>query len=252
MQIIQFSKINTAFICSIFIIQSLIIQQMAATDDLLCVTNINQSAVYYVGNDHLENGRMQLELLKREGLQKNDYVLEIGCGALVAGIPIMLFLEKNHYVGIDPNKWLIEASLEIKENKDIVNARLPIFLYNDAFDASPTKIEFNYIIAHSIMSHAAHWQLPLFLQMCAKVLKPGGKLVFSMRLTEANEFGNPGSPCETKAEVWQYPGVAFFHKSTVIAEASRYFTNIEHKKMYTKLITSTDGRACHDWFVLTK
>lgn len=218
----------------------------------LHIADVNKNAISYVGNSHPENGLMQLELLLREGLQKDNYVLEIGCGALVAGIPIMSFLEKNHYLGIDPNKWLIDSSLLIEENQKIINDKQPSFLYNEHFDASNTGIYFNYVISHSIISHAPLWQLRLFLQNCSKVLKDGGKVIFSLRLTEPNEFDGLGIKEESTTSEWQYPGNTFFHKETVIAEASLWFKKVEHRPLYTKLIMSTDKAAIHDWFVLTK
>jgi histo-blood group ABO system transferase len=222
------------------------------TINLLTANHLNQQAIVYVGNTYVENGRDQLVLLLKEGLKKTDYVLEIGCGALVAGIPIMSFLEKGHYFGIEPNKWLIDASLSIEQNRQIADLVCPQFLHNYEFDASKLNIEFDYIISHSIISHAAYWQLPLFLKNCAKVLKPGGKVIFSLRLTEPNKYGNKGAPTETKDIFWQYPGNSYFDKKTVIREASVYFSKIEQKELYTEIITASDKSAFHDWFVLTK
>lgn len=216
------------------------------------VNQLNEHAIVYVGNRYAQNGVMQLELLLREGLQKQDYVVEIGCGALVAGIPIMSFVEHGHYAGIEPNKWLIDATLQIPENSKIVEDACPQFLYNQDFDASSLGIQFDYIISHSIMSHAAYWQLPLFLKNCAQILKSGGKVVFSLRLTEPNKYGSYGAPAETKDSEWQYPGNSFFDKETLIKEASQYFSKVEQKELYTELITSSDSSAFHDWFVLTK
>ena len=219
---------------------------------LLSITEANKKAISYVGNTNPVNGRMQLELLLREGLQKDNYVLDLGCGALVAGIPIMSFLDQEHYVGIDPNKWLIDVSLHIKKNMDITLCKRPLFLYNGDFDARSTNITFDYIISHSIISHAAYWQLDLFLLMCSKVLKKGGKVIFSLRLTEPNEFGNEGALEETNSNKWVYPDNSFFHKETIIRKAAPLFNIIEHKKLYTELIMTTDKSAKHDWFVLTK
>ncbi len=219
---------------------------------LLSVNQDNEKALFYVGNTQPSNGQMQMQLLLLEGLQPKSYVLEVDCGALVAGIPIMSFLEKGHFVGIDPNRWLIEDSLKIETNRTIVESRRPLFLFNDQFDASETKIRFDYILSHSILSHAAHWQLPLFLENCAKVLKKGGKVVVSIRLTEPNEFGSAGAPHETMSNEWIYPGNSFFDKATVIEEGLKWFSHVEQKKEYTKLITSTDKSAFHDWFVFIK
>ncbi len=220
--------------------------------ELLQVNHLNQKALAYVGNTHVENGKAQLELLLAQGLQKDHYVLEIGCGALVAGIPIMSYLKTGHFVGIEPNKWLIDESLGVLENKLIVNRQNPRFLHNSDFDASALDLKFDYIISHSIMSHAAYWQLPLFLKNCANALKSGGKVIFSLRLTEPNQFGNKGAAAESKDAEWQYPGNSYFDKQTIINEASQYFSTIEHKELYTAMICATDKSAYHDWFVLTK
>lgn len=211
----------------------------------------NQEAIDYVGT-RPSGGRVQLELLLREGLQEKDYVLEIGCGALMSAIPIMSFLEMGHYIGIDPNTWLIDASLQIPENQAVISEKQPVFLHNYDFDGSSLGIAFDYIFAHSVMSHAAYWQLPLFLENCAKVLKEHGKVVFSLRLTEPNEYGGEGADRETQASEWQYPGCSFFDKDTVICQASKWFSKIEHKKEYTRLLTENSKGVCHDWFVLTK
>lgn len=211
----------------------------------------NHEATNYVGTKS-SGGRVQLELLKLEGLEEKDYVLEIGFGALMSSIPIMSFLEVGHYAGIDPNRWLMDASLQIPENQLVVCERQPIFIHNDDFDGSSLGITFDYIYAHSIMSHAAHWQLPLFLKQCAKVLKDQGKVIFSIRLTEKNEYKCEGDDFETHADEWQYPGCSFFDRETVIREASRWFSQVEYKKDFTRLLTEDDRGACHDWFVLTK
>src|SRR4029079_8448066 len=78
----------------------------------------NQKAIEYVGT-RSSGGIAQLELLLLEGLQEKDDVLEVGCGALMSAIPIMSFLEIGHYAGIDPNMWLMEASLQIPENQAV-------------------------------------------------------------------------------------------------------------------------------------
>lgn len=216
----------------------------------IIVNLTNRNAVSYVGTTPT-SGKMQFELLRLEGLKKEDHVLEIGCGALVASIPIISYLEKGHFVGIDPNVWLRKATLSVRENKSILGKE-PTFLSNEVFDASSTGLQFDYIISHSIMSHAAHWQLPIFLENCAKVLKKGGKVLFSLRLTKPNAYGHKGSKKESLENMWQYPGVSYFHKETVEREALKWFSNVEEKIEFTRLITSANKHECHDWIVLTK
>ena len=218
---------------------------------LCVVAERNREAVHYVGTSPL-SGRVQLELLLLEGLKKEHRVLEIGCGALIAAIPILSFLEVGHYVGIDPYAELIHHSSHVPENREVIQQKRPNFLYFEDFDASTKCTSFDYIISHAVMSHAAQWQLPLFLKNCSRVLKKGGKAIFSLRLTEPNAYGHEGALEETRSESWVHPDNTFFHKATVLEEAGKWFSNIEQKPEYTKLNVEHDAGAFHDWFVLTK
>ena len=53
----------------------------------------------YVSND-MVSGQLQLELLKRQGCQPTSKVLELGCGCLHLGIPLLRFLNESNYVGV--------------------------------------------------------------------------------------------------------------------------------------------------------
>lgn len=211
----------------------------------------NIQAMEYVGT-RPTGGITQLQLLQHEGLRKHHYVLEVGCGALMTGIPLMSFLKDGHYVGIDPNPWLMNKTLLIAENQQVVKEKDPLFINTTDFDASSSNVEFDYVFAHSIMSHAADWQLSLFFEKTAQVLKKNGKVIFSIRLTEPNEYGNTGAAEETHAQEWQYPGCSFFDKATVIQRASQWFSKVEHRKNFTAILTADNPHAFHDWFVLTK
>ena len=211
----------------------------------------NARAVDYTGT-RPTGGGVQLGFLIGEGLKPSDRVLEIGCGALASAIPIMSFLETGHYFAIEPNRWLIDASLNIRENRNVFNSRSPTIINNLNFDATSLGISFDYIFAHSIMSHAAHWQLPQFMENCSKVLKEGGKVIFSLRLTQPNPYGNSGSPEETKSPNWVYPGVSFFHLDTVMREGAKWYSKVEHRKDFTRRLTDDMKGVCHDWIVMTK
>ena len=43
----------------------------------------------------------QIKFLKEMGLMPEDYLLDLGCGTLRGGIPIIRYLEKGHYYGIE-------------------------------------------------------------------------------------------------------------------------------------------------------
>jgi cyclopropane fatty-acyl-phospholipid synthase-like methyltransferase len=206
----------------------------------------------YVSTDEV-SGQLQLELLKREGCTPDSKVLEIGCGNLHAGIPLIQFLEKGHYAGMDPNKWLRQMTLKNRQVRELVREKQARFLSRDDFDASKLGIKFDFVLSHSVLSHAAHWQLEQYLANAAKVLAPEGRIVASLRLAEGNAFGSPGASDKNDSmdQEWVYPGVSWFKLATVRETAGRCGLTALHKPEYTKFYVKTRPNEVHDWFVFS-
>lgn len=194
-------------------------------------------------------GELQLELLKRNGCHRDSHVLEIGCGCLLAGLPIKRFLNPDRYVGIEPNTWLIDAvRQELIGAEDLIRAKRPIFLDNEDFDASITGRKFDFVISHSILSHSAAWQLPLFLNNTSKVLAPGGVIVASIRFHDADNrlVGDSNEPH------WIYPGVSYYSYRTVERHAREYGLVAEWRRDYKEFFTKSAPSNFHDWIRLTR
>ena len=207
-------------------------------------------AQMYVGTDEV-SGQLQLELLQREGCFSGSKVLEIGCGRLHLGIPLIRYLENNHYVGIDPNEWLRQVVLKHDHNRQLVEQKGARFLSGDTFDASELGIKFDFIFSHSVLSHAAHWQLEQFLQNTAAVMNPGGRILSSIYLAEGNAYGSEGSPDKKDSmdQEWQYPGISFFTLDTVVRTAAKVGLEAVHVPDYTEFYTKTRPKEYHDWIV---
>ncbi len=215
-------------------------------------TELHKKAYNYVGTNSLE-GLGQLKILVYEGCQPHHKVLEVGCGVLMAGYPILQYLDGACYVGIDPNRWLIDSALEVPQIHAAVEQKQARFLFNDQFDASATNEQFDYIISHSILSHCAAWQLPLFLKQLHSSLREGGKILASIRFAEGNQFGSRGYlGTEEDFQEWQYPGVSFFRKATVDAVARAHGFSFRVADEYLSLMVRANSRAIQDWVVFTK
>ena len=210
------------------------------------------TAKQYVGNDEV-SGWMQCEILKKEGCAPSSNVLDIGCGALYAGFFLTQYLEDNHFVGMDPNKWLIDSALENNAIKKVMAAKGARFLYGEDFDASSLGVQFDFILAHSVLSHAARWQLEQFLQNAAKVLSPNGKILASLRLSEGNQWGSAGnSNLDSNDAAWQYPGNSWFKLSTVQEVAAACGLTATLKPEYTQFFCERKHHEYHDWLVFSK
>jgi cyclopropane fatty-acyl-phospholipid synthase-like methyltransferase len=74
--------------------------------------------------------RFQFEFLTSRGLQPEHRLIDIGCGALRGGIPLIEYLETGHYTGVEARaavlkegrKELVEAGLEHKHPRLIHTA----------------------------------------------------------------------------------------------------------------------------------
>lgn len=104
----------------------------------------------YVGGDYDRIGRALFEaLVNKFNLEKNDIFLDIGCGSLRVGKFLINYLEEGCYLGIEPEKKLVD--LAISEEK-INLERNPEFCHNYNFDFKFSK-EPNYIFANSVFTH---------------------------------------------------------------------------------------------------
>jgi len=204
----------------------------------------------YVGTDTL-SGQLQFELLQREGCKTTSKVLEVGCGCLHLGVPLIHYLEKGNYVGVDPNEWLRQEAMKSRRVRQLVSDKQPRFLTVDDFDASALDVKFDLIFSHSVLSHCAHWQLDQFLRNVSKVLAPEGRILASIRLAEGNAYGSSGTPDKNDSmdETWQYPWISWFKLSTVLKAAEMQGLVAVHIPEYTEFYTKSRAKEFHDWLV---
>jgi len=211
-----------------------------------------REAIRYVGTNPGE-GTAQLAILIYHGCKPSDTVFELGCGALIAGYPIMQYLDIGKYFGIEPNKWLVEDSLKIPQVKEVASQKKPRIAHNAEFDGSAFKTKFDYIIGHSIFSHAAHWQWPLFLKNIEACVKPGTKILVSLHFTEGNKHGDVGyKGTELDFNEWVYPGISFFRKETIRNLAEKYGYDFRIDIVAPMLINIAHPGANHSWIFLEK
>jgi SAM-dependent methyltransferase len=106
-----------------------------------------------VGRPHVWKVKreFQIQFLKSVGLQPEHYLLDIGCGTLRGGIPIIKYLQKGHYYGTEVrSEVLTEARKELREasiEKD------PILVLSQDISSLNLEREFDFIWAYSVLIH---------------------------------------------------------------------------------------------------
>jgi len=184
-------------------------------------------------------GAAQVAILRALGCRPEHHVLEVGAGSLCGGHAIIAYLDADQYVGIEPNGWLVRAALEGAGIEPLVAEKRPVFLARDDFDASFLGRRFDFAIGHSILSHAAHWQLPRLLTALRPVLHAGSVVAMSLRLRDADSFDRE----------WQYPGNSWFSSWSVRAFAEACGFLVETRDDLRAIMVAAAPNNVHDWVV---
>jgi SAM-dependent methyltransferase len=129
----------------------------------------------FVGGEWEALGELQIDFLKRHGLQPEHRFLDVGCGSLRAGRHLVEYLNPGNYFGIDANIGVIQAGYDA-ELTDEQRARLPVgnLRANERFDGD-FGVQFDMAIAQSVFSHVSLNHVRLCLYRIAKVVKSGGR-----------------------------------------------------------------------------
>ncbi len=131
----------------------------------------------------------QIRFLKDKNLQPEHYLLDIGCGTLRGGVPIIDWLEDGHYFGVEARaKALDEGRKELREaGLDGKNPTLSL-----SPDISQLTIDrtFDYVWAFSVLIHMTDEVLTDTLAFVTKHLSEQGVFYANVNIGNARREGN--------------------------------------------------------------
>jgi SAM-dependent methyltransferase len=100
-----------------------------------------------------EHRRFQLDFLKTQGLKPHHSFLEIGCGPMTGGLPLIDYLDAGNYVGVDVRKEVLNLSWQ-QVGKAGLSAKNPSLIISNAFGNEVLgQRKFDYIMAFSVLFH---------------------------------------------------------------------------------------------------
>jgi SAM-dependent methyltransferase len=124
-------------------------------------------------------GRIELALLCQEGLLPHHTLIDFGCGSGRLAVHAVPYLTAGRYLGIDIAARLIESARHRVEN-------LPHPSRCDVAWRVQTTPEFDlpaatadFLCAFSVFTHTEHEDTFNYLTAARRVVRPGGKLLFS-------------------------------------------------------------------------
>lgn len=132
-----------------------------------------QAAELAVGGRFDEIGKIELEILKENELTRDMFVIDVGCGSGRLAKQLSIY-GLNRYLGTDVVDDLLDYTGNLVGNKDLWLLKK---VDNIEIPASDNSADF--ICFFSVFTHLLHEQTFLYLKEAKRVLKPGGKVIFS-------------------------------------------------------------------------
>lgn len=168
----------------------------------------------YVGppKDYDLVSAMVFNLLTCMGLWQHHRVLDIGCGSLRVGRLLIPYLNAGNYVGVEPNRWLVEDGIANEIGHDLVRIKQPVFSFADSLREFGEPLGLDFAFAQSIFSHCGRDLLDAWLAQVAGHLKEDGALLATFLPAEEDYEGDG----------WIYPGCVNYRPDAMARFAERH------------------------------
>jgi len=98
------------------------------------------------------NRDFQIRFLKQIGLKSQHYLLDLGCGTLRGGIPIIDYLEKWHYFGIEVRQEVLDEGRKELQESELVDKEPTLIAVADISSLNLEQ-EFDYFWAYVVLIH---------------------------------------------------------------------------------------------------
>ena len=133
---------------------------------------LEQAMHLAIGGEFEMMGAIECDILKHFGLASTDYLIDVGCGSGRLAKPLSSYL-RGHYLGIDIVPELVDYAQRITARPDWR------FTAIDHIGIPEQDGQADMVCFFSVLTHLLHEQGYWYLEEARRVLKPGGKIVFS-------------------------------------------------------------------------
>lgn len=153
-----------------------------------------------VGPAHLwrQKRAFQIAFLRGVGLEPRHRLLDLGCGTLRGGLPLIAYLEPGHYTGLELRAdVLAEGRRELSEAG--LEARRPLLL--ECGDLSQLQLDsrFDFAMAFSVMIHMTDEVASTATRFVARHLAPAGAFYANVNLGNTPERRWEGFPVVSRS-----------------------------------------------------
>jgi cyclopropane fatty-acyl-phospholipid synthase-like methyltransferase len=127
----------------------------------------------------------QISFLQRMGLRPGHLLLDLGCGTLRGGIPVIALLEAGHYYGLDARAEVLhEAEQELRDYR--LENKSPTLLHSPDLSQLRIGCKFDFIWAFSVLIHLSDEILNDALGLVNDQLSRDGVFYANVNIGERN------------------------------------------------------------------
>ena len=153
-----------------------------------------------VGPAHLWQMKraFQIEYLRRVGLRPEHRLLDLGCGTLRGGIPLIEYLGPGQYAGLEVRAEVLEEARRELAAAGLT-AKEPRLVHVTDLAAVQLPGRFDFAWAFSVLIHMDDATLGKAVDLVARHLEPHGRFLANVRLGAAREERWERFPVVTRA-----------------------------------------------------
>lgn len=185
-------------------------------------------------------------LMFARGLRGHHKVLDIGCGSLRIGRMLIIYLEPYGYFGIEPNGDVLKQGILQEVSPELIRLKEVSLIEGYGKDILRFKKKFNFVLAHSIFTHAGPTIIKEYLRLVAQVLAPGGEFLASFGSARWDKFQ------DNTEEGWFYPRCVRYKPRTlklwakkaglgIVKVHAQYSSEINQSKRQTFMVLKKLG-----------
>jgi hypothetical protein len=126
----------------------------------------------------------QINLLKNQGLLRTSRLLEIGCGPMTGGIPIIQYLDSGCYTGVDVRDSVLDLAWQEVGRAGLSRKNARLICSPNFAQSELVPNTFDFIFSFSVLFHLDDTLLNEFFFMVFKLLGSQGKCIANVN-TEA-------------------------------------------------------------------
>ncbi|MEO7677468.1 MAG: class I SAM-dependent methyltransferase [Verrucomicrobiota bacterium] len=135
----------------------------------------------------------QINFLKQAGLLPGHRLMDIGCGTLRGGTPLIEYLDAGNYCGLEAREnVLAEAKLELRDSG--LERKRPTLVHSPRLAEINLGKSFDYIWAFSVLIHMNDQILDQCLQLAGKHLSAEGRFYGNANFGDRSDGSWQGFP----------------------------------------------------------